>query len=832
MSAHWEAFEDFSIVEHARLQPTHVACGWKNVPEEWLWRSGFIHAFNEVRMARLLRAHEHKQQCKVSRFNPLQDTGFDGMACDNEGVFHGLQAKCYSKAVAASDIGSALAKSMLLRVKMPQSKLFLYTLSGVTRDLDEVIVGTKQVVHTQLKLAPIESAETEQSLALRPHQQEALNDLLVALESESESDEEDEEEEDEEEEDDDEDSKDSAGSSSKNKLLLLHMPCGTGKTLVAAHVLCRITAARIVVAAPLKTLVEQLRSRIMPFLPDYTSLVVDSDGTTDTERVRLFLAANERSVLFTTFDSAVGVLSLIEAKDNEFLILDEAHNAHGNADLTRWAQTFERGLVLTATPQNDLDEKLGCEMGYALSFRAAIDQHLLCDYAVWFPLITDMSPERPLEIEIADLPRDAALKALFLIRGMLHTGARRTFAYLGSQEEARKFAAVFAQVADKHHGVPTWTGVIVSDTTHAERAALLSSFRSAEEDGVLCVLASVRILDEGIDEPLCDSTFFGSLSDTASELRVVQRLMRGSRLDPARPHKKNHAFVWADANACSQALQLLKEADPTFSSRVRVLSSSYDTQTSRETMDVIAAQQAAIQHFINVDVRCVSAEDLWNRKFLHWRTWVTENGRLPNKRSENPDEKRAGQWQSHMRELRDKPKDPRYAALSAEPLWQWGEKAARPACTFDENLAHWSTWVAANGRLPRMKGKDIDEKRAGTWQNDMRKYFRDKPGDSRHFKLSAEPLWEWGKKAARTACTFDENLAHWSTWVTTNSRLPRMRGKDPDEKRAGQWQNDMRKLRDKPKDPRYAVLSAEPLWQWGEKRQEKSVAGVKRGRDE
>jgi hypothetical protein len=144
----WEVFERHAITEHARLHPHHVTHAWQNVPEEWLWECGFIHGFNQRRMARLLAAHA---RVPGVNFNPLQDTGFDGMSRTDAGVVHGLQAKAYSNRVAASDVGSALAKSMLLRMKMPETLLYLYTLLGVTRDFEEVIAGTGQIVHVRLE---------------------------------------------------------------------------------------------------------------------------------------------------------------------------------------------------------------------------------------------------------------------------------------------------------------------------------------------------------------------------------------------------------------------------------------------------------------------------------------------------------------------------------------------------------------------------------------------------------------------------------------------------------------------------------------------------------
>jgi hypothetical protein len=89
--------------------------------------------------------------------------------------------------------------------------------------------------------------------------------------------------------------------------------------------------------------------------------------------------------------------------------------------------------------------------------------------------------------------------------------------------------------------------------------------------------------------------------------------MRGSRLDPARACKVNHAFVFADCDDCHGVLQLLKKADPSFSTRIRVIGSRYDAVLrSPRTVEVMAAvrdQETFLRrHADHLDVECISLE--------------------------------------------------------------------------------------------------------------------------------------------------------------------------------------------------------------------------------
>ena len=87
----------------------------------------------------------------------------------------------------------------------------------------------------------------------------------------------------------------------------------------------RANAKLVVAIAPLLVSVEHLQDRLACFLPGYTTLLVDSDvgGVTNREQIETFLASDGNHVIYSTFTSAVDLLSdLLTDYENAYILVD------------------------------------------------------------------------------------------------------------------------------------------------------------------------------------------------------------------------------------------------------------------------------------------------------------------------------------------------------------------------------------------------------------------------------------------------------------------------------------------------------------------------------
>ena len=93
--------------------------------------------------------------------------------------------------------------------------------------------------------------------------------------------------------------------------------------------------------APLRISVTQLQERIIPFLDGYQFLLVDSDGTTNSDDVRQKLDAKVPVAIFSTFESAVNVLdTVLTPEERLFVVCDESHNTVTNTDVQQFLNSF------------------------------------------------------------------------------------------------------------------------------------------------------------------------------------------------------------------------------------------------------------------------------------------------------------------------------------------------------------------------------------------------------------------------------------------------------------------------------------------------------------
>ena len=226
-------------------------------------------------------------------------------------------------------------------------------------------------------------------------------------------------------------------------------------------------------------------------------------------------------------------------------------------------------------------------------------------------------------------------------------------------------------------------------------------------------------------------------------------------------------------------------------------------------------------------------EDPFQDNLDHWITHYQKRGnKTPNNHSKDPEEKRAGQWQSDMRKnykntienkKGTKLSDERIAALNETEGWKWEEEDP-----FIENLHHWITqYQQKENKTPSQSTKDPEEKRAAIWQNKMRNGYKKKVSwltQERIAALNETEGWKWGTQETRNTYTFEEQLTNWITqFKKRGNKTPRNSAKDPEEKRAAQWQSNMRqgykntienKKGNKLSEERIAALNETEGWKW------------------
>ena len=445
--AQWYLYEKQCIAYHRQQFPQQIVYHWEDIPEDILIESGFLRSNREARQARKQLYLEHG-----TYRNHVREYGLDGIAfsiCNNTEyqageadqanqsdsqaneatMFFGIQAKCYQtntylcakhlgtfyqcilRMNALSDVEtrgvvyytcrlqSDLKKDLEIFAKSSKTSITSYYLpfddSEVSRQQQ-----TKESDDGGFRCGdPFRQQQTENrdycgadslgQIVLRDYQQIAVASLIQFCRTPLTTD-------------------------NHEKVGLLDMPCGTGKTVVlgvflqqycgqtdsSENIKTETAATRhtVVVISPYRSLVKQSLDRLSAVLPNFAPLLVDCDYTLNATRsssdVLKHYDQHEHVLISATYRSAQDVLVQVfeQLPDNQILfIVDEAHNLQNNETLIGLCRhrAVHRTILMTATPPNTMKTGvISSQLVYQYTMQEAIQNKHICDYRIYLPLET------------------------------------------------------------------------------------------------------------------------------------------------------------------------------------------------------------------------------------------------------------------------------------------------------------------------------------------------------------------------------------------------------------------------------------------------------------
>lgn len=551
---------------------------------------------------------------------------------------------------------------------------------------------------------------------------------------------------------------------------LLKIGCGLGKTLIAAHILKRLNPKCIMCIAPLRLSVQQLMHRIRPFMPGHAHILVDTEGTTDQDEIRRELDQNECTIVYSTFKSAKEIMAHLCAKDT-YLVIDEVHNA---LNMGGFLNAFENALFMSATvPEEIFDVVNNLELVFSYGMAEGIKNGYICDYEVFLPyivvdcnIVASQSPE--LEIH-AKYHKE---KIDFLITGLLQSGSKRCIVYLKNCCECEPFMNLFQIVMREQHGKAAWCGRIDSTVKCNTRDALLETFQNDDTYDVY-IIASVCILDEAIDIPKCDSEFITFVGDSNSDIRTIQRLQRGGRIDILNPLKKNHMYIWADDwSQTIAALTLLKEEDMAFSKKIRVVKfASIQTKADVNLFDEDKKTEEFLKY---IEMKCHSISQRWQIHYTLLAEYVGKFNTLPLKTTVY-DGFNIGNWcrMQKQRHRCDHLNAKMITALENIHGWVWSRSPESDS--WDTNYNVLQQYIENFNKIPVFQ-EVYNGTQIGRWCFYQRQNYLNGgtllKNKDRVAKLEAITEWWWTERPVQKRTPWDVSFTLFQSCVAKHGKIP------------------------------------------------------------
>jgi len=411
---------------------------------------------------------------------------------------------------------------------------------------------------------------------------------------------------------------------------ILSMPCGTGKTMTSFLISNKYK--QIIIFSPLKQFSKQNLDKFIEYGYNNNTLLVNSDGERDVNKINDFIKNNESFLISSTFCSADAINKCLENTNNPLIIIDEFHNLSKtnifdeNDNMNQILDSYYKILFMSATPRiyelenDDFDgELLFGKIVYKMSFSEAINNNYITNYKIWLPSISENNSSLNSELQIYQINNLIKAKCNFLFSCLLNNGSKKCIIYCQDTNEIKEMKKAII-LLNEYYLLNLDINQITSENSWIERDNILNHF---EKNNNTQLLFSVRILDECIDIQSCDSIYI--TYESQSKIRTIQRLSRCIRKDKNNNYKIGNIFIWCDEySKILETLSGIKEYDESFNQKIKLNEINFFGETKKEDInkDLILIEK----YIINIkEYRKLT----WCEKLNELKDYIKNYNKLP-----------------------------------------------------------------------------------------------------------------------------------------------------------------------------------------------------------
>ena len=363
---------------------------------------------------------------------------------------------------------------------------------------------------------------------------------------------------------------------------ILSLPCGCGKTYTAYLISCEYS--KIVILSPLREFAKQNLNRFIEYGYDVTkTLLVDTDGIREVKTVKNFIEKNNRCLISCTYDSMDIISECLDLfLDNTLFIVDEFHNlskaniSDENNDIYKLLISQHKILFMSATPriydiENDSDESINTDdlfgdIVYNMKMTHAIANKYITNYKIWLPSIHENNKELERELSIYDIDNEYKNRCKFLYSCLSNNGSKKCIVYCKDTDDMNMMMKSMKILNDFYIMNIEINGISCEDSER-ERKNILKWF--ADDGQNINILFNIRILNECIDIPSCDSVYISYAPK--NKITTIQRICRANRIDKMNPYKMANIYIWCDEyEQILDTLSSVKEYDMMLKDKIKI----------------------------------------------------------------------------------------------------------------------------------------------------------------------------------------------------------------------------------------------------------------------
>jgi superfamily II DNA or RNA helicase len=786
---------------------------WNECPENILIKHNLVHSHSDLRLMR--------KDLKEGHLHNHKDIGIDIIQLDNNDKCSIVQCKNgYKDGLCISDLSGIMLRAALIR----NINTYIYYTSCLSRNLSDTIKLSPYVVFIDytndietLKLfeggndnkiyfvkLPCENSNISNRIneeiipIITPYsyQLEAVSKLKDHY--------------------------------INNNRGIVAIPCGCGKTYIS--MLISNDYKQIVILSPLREFARQNLNRFIEYgYNRKNTLLVNSDGDRDIDSIKKFIQSNNKCLISTTYKSMDLISECLELFNDVLFIIDEFHNlSKANIfdktdNIYKLLKSNHKILFMSATPRiydieyddnNSVMDSVGDEdsdgdedsvgdedsdgdvgffgdVVYQMTFTYAIANKYITDYRIWLPSIHENNEELDNELSIYEIDNEIKNRCKFLYSCIANNGSRKCIVYCKDTDDMMNMIESMKTLNDFYIMDIEMHSISCEDSVK-RRGYVLDHFSNNDEK--IQLLFNIRILNECIDIPACDSVYISYAPK--NKITTIQRISRATRIDKNNPYKVANVYIWCEAyEEILETLSSIKEYDIMFKDKVKVSTVDFYNNKDEKELRIIEKDKVLLSDcIIGVkEFRVIS----WEEKLVMVEEYIREYGRLPTSRNTDKYISSLASWVSTQRQ---KYKKNIQIMTDKKIRTLWETFISKYNNLFMDNDEYWKDklnqleqYIKQNGKLPSPHSKDLDEKTLGYWVGTQKKNYKNQIDSNIIItKENIRKEWEIFVNKHNNLFINDEdkwvyNLKQIQQYILENGSLPSQNNENEDIEKMALW---------------------------------------------
>jgi superfamily II DNA or RNA helicase len=346
----------------------------------------------------------------------------------------------------------------------------------------------------------------------------------------------------------------------------LNMTCGMGKTFVA--IMIAKNYKNIIILSPQIIYADQLLKRFQDHFNDYETNLI----TGKTNKIIQNELLGEKNIFSVTYKSANKIINLLKQQQtksiNDFIIIiDEYHhlsfnNLYNKNDSINWIINSDyKILYLSATPKmyNIIDTNTNTNTNTNSDVQNILNNETIfgkVKYEYNFDKAIKNNYINKYELLISD-PTEKLDKYEYIYNKMKYYGYSKCIIFNRNTEEAK---IMFDKLKEIHNRIKIvndfYLEIVTSKINGSKkRETILEQFSYTTSE--IAIIVSVKMFDECIDIPQCDSVYFAY--EPSSKISIIQRISRCLRKSPNKNNVSGIFIFEENGKNITNILEEMKE---------------------------------------------------------------------------------------------------------------------------------------------------------------------------------------------------------------------------------------------------------------------------------